>query len=753
MSGRLEDPGFLTGRTPFLRDLRAEDCLHVAFVRSIVPHAELAAIRVDDARKLPGVAAVLTASDLSLAPFRFYDAIPEPFARPPLAVDRILTVGELIAVVVADTPANALDAAETVEVVTTPLPAVLTADEAIDAPPLFPGTDSNVAMSYQRARNDQLFDLAAHVEIGRFPNQRLCSAPMEATAVIVRPTVEGGIDVWATGQGPHVIKHELAKALEIAEDLVRVRSVAVGGGFGGRHSAPIEVLVVAATARHLGRPVRWDETRTENLSSMVHGRAQDHRVEMGFDDDGLIVGLRVHNQADCGAYPHLGPLMPFMCRKLAPGPYRIPAVDYTWAGIVTNTNPVGPYRGAGQPEVTNGLERSIENAARSLGIDPVELRRRNLLRSDELASPTATGLTYDAGDFVAALDRAVELVDYDEVRAEQRRRRDAGLRLQLGVGFACYVSAVDVSPEFAEVGIDSSGRVFVRCGTFSHGQSHASTIGTLVAAQFGLDPADIDYLDNDTDATPRGAGTGGSRSAQMAGGGALAAARVVVERAKELAAELLEADPADLVIMADPEPGCSSGLGVAGVPASVIGWGALAIAAAERGQTLTESIDFNSPATYPSGTHASVVEVDTETGHVRLVAHVAVDDCGTVLNPPIVEGQQHGGSAAGIGQALFEEFVYDATGTPRSVTFADYLLPSAAELPSFVTHTMNRPSPASITGAKGIGENGAIAAPTAVQNAVIDALAPFGVEHIDLPVTPERVWQALRSTSATVSRG
>ena len=608
-------------------------------------------------------------------------------------------------------------------------------------------------MRYQRAPNEQLFELAAHIEVGRFPNQRLCSAPMEPTTVIVRPTAAGGIDVWATGQGTHVIKHELVKALGIDEDLVRVRSVAVGGGFGGRHSAPIEVLVVAAAARHLGRSLRWDETRTENLMSMVHGRTQDHRVEMGFDDDGRIVGLRVHNQADCGAYPHLGPLMPFMCRKLAPGPYRIPAVDYTWAGIVTNTNPVGPYRGAGQPEVTNGLERSIENAARSLGVDPVELRRRNLLRPDEFSTPTATGLTYDSGDFIAALDRAVALVGYEEVRADQRQRRDAGHRLQLGVGFACYVSAVDVSPEFAEVGIDHAGRISVRCGTFSHGQSHASTIGSLVAAEFGIDPSLIDYVDNDTDVAPRGAGTGGSRSAQMAGGGAVTAARAVVERAKELAAELLEADPADLVVMADPERGPTSGLGVAGVPTSVIGWGVLAAVAAERGQTLTEAVDFATPATYPSGTHASVVEVDTETGHVRLVTHVAVDDCGTVLNPIVVEGQQHGGSAAGIGQALFEEFVYDAVGTPRTVTFADYLLASAAELPSFVTHAMNQPTPASITGAKGIGENGAIAAPTAVQNAVIDALAPFGVEHIDLPVTPERVWRALRSGAVSLSPG
>ncbi len=738
----------MRGATAFVRDLPHTDCLHLAFVRSIEAHGDLLGIDTSAAATQPGVAAVVTAAHLALPPFRFFDPIPEPFARPLLATDRVRFVGELVAVVAADTPAHAVDAAEAVVVEVAPRPAVVDPRTAADAPPLFDNTDSNVVMRYDKGRVEDLFELAAHVETGHYPNQRLCSAPMEPSGVITRPTADGGLDVWATGQGPHVIRHELAKALGLDEALIRVRSAAVGGGFGGRHSAPVEVLVTAAVARHLGRPVRWDETRTENLASMPHGRAQDHTVSIGFDDDGRIVGLRVHNLADCGAYPHFGPLMPFMSRKLAPGPYRVPRVDYAWTAVATTTNPVGPYRGAGQPEVTNGLERTIDTAARALGLDPLELRRRNLLRPDELGVPTVGGLTYDSGDYAAALDRAAELIGYDgAVGYEALRNRQAELRAAggpalLGVGFACYVSYVDTSPEHASVTVEADGSIGVRCGTFSHGQSHATTIGDVVAAELGVAREAVRYLDGDSDGTPTGGGTGGSRSAQMGGGAALLAARAVVERARAIAASLLEANPDDLVLM-------PAGIGVVGVPASVVGWDRLAAAAEAEGRPLTESVDhkMEGGGAHPSGTHASVVEVDVETGQVRLVCHVAVDDCGTVLNRAVVEGQQHGGSAAGIGQALFEAFTYDPDGTPRTVTFADYLVPSAAELPSFVTATMDIASPVSPTGAKGIGENGAIVAPTAVQNAVVDALAHLGVSHIDLPLTPERVWRAAQPSA------
>lgn len=748
---RAEDRDLLRGATSFIRDLEYGDCDSVVFVRSHVAHGEITRIDVSQAVDATGVTAVLTGHDLQLEPFRYYDPIPEPFARPPLAVERVRMVGELIAVVVADSPAHAADAAELVEVDINELEPVLDARRANDprAPKMFEDADSNVVMQYDRGRLEDLFELAAHVETGRYPNQRLASAPVEPNGVIARPSSQG-LDLWATGQGVHVIRDDVARFVGMDEATVRVRSPAVGGGFGGRHSPPIEVLVVAAAAHHLGRALRWDETRTENLLSMVHGRAQDHTVEIGFDDDGLIVGLRVHNLADCGAYPHFGPLMPFMSRKLSCGPYKVPQVDYSWTAVATTTNTIGPYRGAGQPEVTNGLERTIENAARALNIDVLELRRRNFVRPDDFPYKTPTQLTYDSGDYAGALDRAAALVEYEAVRAEQIQRRETGERIVVGVGFSSYVSIVDNSPEYGSVEITADGSISVRCGTFSHGQSHADTVTGVVAVALGVPSAAVSYRDNDSDATPNGGGTGGSRSAQMAGGAAQLAAEAVLDRAKNLAARLLEADPADLVAMSSAEG--FSGIGVVGVPSSTIGWDRLAQAAADEGTSLTEAVDYTPEgATHPSGTHASVVEVDLDTGGVRLRSHVAVDDCGTVLNAPVVEGQQHGGSAAGIGQALFEEIVFDQDGNPNSTTFADYLIPSSAELPSFITATMDIPSPESVTGAKGIGENGAIAAPTAVQNAVVDALSHLGVTHVDLPVTPERVWRAIDAASTARS--
>ncbi len=752
--GRFEDEGLLRGTTRFVRDLRRDDCAHVAYVRSPVASGRIRSICTGGATAVPGVVAVLTAADLGLAPFSYYEAVPDELARPPLAADRVRMVGELVAAVVADTAAVAVDAAELVEVDIEPTDSVAVdarraTDE--DAPALFDRPEGNVVMRYDRGHVDDLFDLAAHVERGSYPNQRLASAPMEPCAAVVRPAGDG-LDVWATGQGVHTIRQELARIVGLDPHLVRVRSPAVGGGFGGRHSTPIEILVLGAVARHLSRAVTWEATRLENLLSMVHGRAQDHTVEMGFDDDGLIVGLRVHNLADCGAYPHFGPLMPFMSRKLACGPYRVPRVDYSWTAVATNTNPVGPYRGAGQPEATNGLERTIENAARSLGLDPLDLRRRNMVTPAEMPFTTPTGLTYDGGRYAAALDRAAELIGYDEVRAEQVERRRQGDTTALGVGFASYVSVVDTSSELGSVEVGDDGRIAVRCGTFSHGQAHRTTVTTVVAGILGVAAADVHYGDGDSAALDHGSGTGGSRSAMMAGGAARLAAEAVLDRARTVAARLLEADPADIVASVAGDG--TSGLGVVGVPTSTLGWDALASAAAADNQPLAASIDYEPTGmAHPSGTHASVVEVDVETGLVRLRSHVAVDDCGTVLNRPVVEGQQHGGSAAGVAQALYEEVAYDDRGNPRSVTFADYLMPSAAELTSFTTATMDIPSPVSATGAKGIGENGAIAAPTSVQNAAVDALSHLGVTHVDLPLRPERVWRAIRAAWPGEPRG
>lgn len=748
---RVEDAGLLRGSTHYLRDLDAADCLAVAFVRSPVAHAVVRAVHTDAARSAPGVVAVLDAADLGLAPFRFFAQIPEAMARPPLAVDRVRFVGELLAVVVADTDAHAVDAAELVELDLDTLEAVVGVDAALDdaAPLLFPEHRSNVVLSYERPPRADLFDAAAVVVEGRFPNQRLASAPLEPDAVLVRPDGDR-LDVWCTCQGVQMARRDLAGALGLAETQIRVRTAAVGGGFGGRHAIPIEFVVVAAAARHLGRALRWDSSRTENLLSMVHGRAQCHEVAMGFDDDGRIVGLRVRNLADCGAYPHFGPLMPFMGRKMACGPYRIPAVDVSWVAYATTTNPVGAYRGAGQPEVTNGLERIMDVAARRLGLDPIELRRRNLLTAAELPHQTVTGLRYDSGDYPLALEQAAGLAGVEEVRRRQQQQRRDGQTQRVGVGVACYVSCTASGTEYGAVEVARDGTVTVRAGTSNHGQSHPTVIGGAVAERLGIPIERIRYIDNDSDAVPRGEGTGGSRSAQMAGSATLRAADAVLDAARLLAAARLEARPEDIVVVA-PDANGPGGLAVAGVPARAVGWAELAELAesaesAESGTAggLRAEVDLElDGATFSSGAHASVVEVDLETGSVRVLRHVAVDDCGTVLDHTVVAGQQHGGSVAGIGQALYEEVAYDADGTPRSTTFVDYLLPSAAEVPAIDTLTLGIPTPIAPNGAKGVGENGAIAAPSSVQNAVLDALAEFGITHLDLPLTPQRIWHAL----------
>ena len=410
--------------------------------------------------------------------------------------------------------AEAVDAAELVVADLELLPAVVGVEASLGdgATVLFPEHGSNVVLSYERAPIAGLFDAAAVVVEGRFPNQRLASAPLEPDGIVVRPDGDR-LDVWATCQGVHLTRRDLARGVGVDESAIRVRAGAVGGGFGGRHSAPIEFVVVATAARRLGRALRWVSSRTENLLSMVHGRAQTHEVSAGFDDDGRLVALRVHNLADCGAYPHFGPLMPFMGRKLACGPYRVPVVDYRWTAYATTTNPVGAYRGAGQPEVTNGLERIMDLAADRLGLDPVELRLRNLLGPDELPHTTVSGLTYDSGDYPAALRRASELVGWDRYRTEQAARRARGDLRQLGLGVACYVWATSSRTEFGAVSVDDTGDVTVRTGTFSHGQSHATVVSGVVAAVLGVDPDRIRYVDADTDAVPHGQGTGGSRSA------------------------------------------------------------------------------------------------------------------------------------------------------------------------------------------------------------------------------------------------
>jgi carbon-monoxide dehydrogenase large subunit len=503
--------------------------------------------------------------------------------------------------------------------------------------------------------------------------------------------------------------------------------------------------VAVAVARRLGRPVKWVESRSENLVAMPHGRGQVQYIELGLRRDGSIVGLRCRVIGDGGAYAGFGGALAGWTTKLmAQGPYRIPRIGYDVATVATNTTPMGAFRGAGRPEATAFLERVLDMAADELGLDPVEIRRRNFLPADGFPYQTLMGATYDSGDYDAALTEALRLVGYDALRAQQEERRRRGDRLLLGVGVAAYVevTAGGNSQEWGSVEVQPDGTVTVKVGTSAHGQGHATAFAMLVADRLGVPMEAVRFVQADTALVPTGGGTGGSRSLQLGGSAVAGAADAVLAAGRALAAQLLEASEGDIVV--------SDGgrLGVAGVPARALSWAELATEGEKQGTPLLAEHDFAQPgATFPFGAHVAVVEVDCETGLVRPVRHVAVDDCGRVLNPLLVEGQQHGGIAQGIGQALWEAIAYDGDGNPLTATLADYGMPSAAELPSFETAGTETPTPLNPLGAKGIGESGTVGSMPAVQNAVVDALSHLGVRHIDTPLTPERVWRAIRAAA------
>ena len=583
---------------------------------------------------------------------------------------------------------------------------------------------------------------------GRYINQRMAVVPMEPNGCVAVPEPDGRLTFYASTQMPHGLADQLAGALAIERDAVRVVTPQVGGGFGGKAGICPEYSAVAGAARSLGRPVTWVPTRSEDLVSLPHSRAQVQHAELAVDADGRFRALRVRLLGDAGAYPSIGAYLPGLTKRMSNGVYEIDAIQFDVAVAVTNTTPTGAYRGAGRPEATALLERLVGQAALELDIDPIELRRRNLIARTAFPFTAHSGAVYDSGDYVLPLDVAADAVGYGAFREEQARRRAAGDRVQLGIGVATYVeiTAGGDDGEFGALEVHEDGSATVRAGTLSHGQGHQTAYAMLVQDRTGIPVERITLVDGDTDLVPRGGGTGGSRSLQIGGSAVDRAAVSLVERARHLAASMLEADPADVVV--DTSRGT---IGVAGVPASALTWAELATRAAAlpEPETLSaEEVFRQDGATFPFGAHIAVVEVDLDTGAVRLLRHVAVDDCGTVVNPLLVEGQQHGGVAAGIGQALFEEVRYDATGNPVTATLVDYGIPTAAELPSFEVLSTHTPTPLNPLGAKGIGEAATIGSTPAVQNAVVDALAHLGVRHVDLPCSPQRVWETIRAAEA-----
>jgi len=742
---RLEDRPILAGTARYVADLDLPGALSAVFVRSTMAHAHLAGVDTGEAVKMPGVVAVYTAGDLDLPDIPPFAMAPPAMARPPLARGIVRHVGEPVAVVVAETTAQAADAAGEVIVDYDPLPAVADAEAALadGAPVLYPDHGSNQVVEFDFGRTPDVFEGADRVVTARIRNQRLAPVPLEVNGVAVVPeTAPDGAErltLWVSNQHPFGVRDPLAGLLGLPAENIRVACPAVGGGFGAKIGLYAEYAVVAAAARRLGRPVRWVETRSESMTALVHGRGQIQDIEIGARADGTIVGLRGHLIADVGAYPGIGAFLPSLTRMMSAGVYSIPRIDVRASVAVTNTTAVGAYRGAGRPEAAAMIERAVDLVAAELGLDPVEVRRRNLIPRFDQPHSTPVGATYDVGDYAAALDEVLRLAGYDDLRAEQRARRERGDRLALGIGVSVYVEVTGAGPvpEFGAVEVHDDGTVTAQTGTSPHGQGHETAFAQIVSSILGVPMERVKLLHSDTAAVPEGQGTYGSRSLQLGGSSIFLAAETVLNMARERAAGLLEANPDDVVLFDDGR------FGVAGTPARSLGWAELA--AGGDGPLRAEAKHPQSAQTYPFGAHVAVVEVDTETGGVRLQRVVAVDDCGRVLNPLLAEGQVHGGLAQGIAQALFEEMSYDADGTPLTATLADYLMPSAAELPSFETAHTETPTPLNPLGAKGIGESGTIGSTPAVQNAVVDAVAHLGVRHIDMPCSPQRVWQAIQA--------
>jgi carbon-monoxide dehydrogenase large subunit len=750
---RTEDPRFLRGEGRYLDNIDIPGALRAVFVRSIFAHATVNAIEgLDEARAMPGVAAAFTADDLDLPAQLAAGSVEvpggeldRPFERPVLARDRVRYVGEPYAVVVADTLADALDAAELIWLDADMLPVLVDPEAAAsdDAPLLFPETGTNVAVRFEHGWDVDVTGGADVVIRQRMVNQRLAPAPMETNGIAVVPETGGGYTVWVSSQAPFDVRNDIAEALGVDRRDVRAVAPDVGGGFGAKIPIYPEYIVVAKAAEALGAPVRWFEARTESMQSLTHGRAQVQWIELGATRDGELIGARFEMLGDVGAYPQLGSFMGETTAEMISGVYAIPVIAYRGRAVVTNVTPLGAYRGAGRPEAAACIERAMDLLAAELGMDPVELRRRNFIAPDAFPFLTAAGSTYDNGDYARALDHALEVAGYEALRAEQAERRATNDRSALGIGVSTYVEITAFpSKEFAEVSVAADGIATVRVGTTSFGQGHETAFAQLIGGMLAIPYTDVRVIHSDTAEVERGEGSWGSRSLQAGGTVIALRAEAVVERARQMGAATLEVDAADVVGPVD------GGFHVSGAPERAVSWAELAARAEVAGEPLTaKGVNRDPGATFPFGAHVAVVEVDVETGEVRLARMIAVDDCGRILNPLLVRGQQHGGLAQGIAQALFEEVRIDEAGNPLTSTLMTYLMPSAAELPSFECDNTETPTPVNPLGAKGIGESGSIGSTPAVQNAVVDALAHLGVRHIDLPCSPERVWRAIRAAA------
>jgi aerobic carbon-monoxide dehydrogenase large subunit len=729
---RKEDTRFLTGKGLYVENLPLEDAHNVTFVRSMLPHARINGIDKSMAEELPNVT-VLTGADIDLAPFG-----PPPLpglemrmSRPLVAKDVVRFVGEIVAIVISPDRTTGADAAELVMVDYDPLPGVGSFDEAAkDAVLLFPEVGTNVAghSGNPNPPDPTLFDGCEATISGTMVSQRMSAVPLEPRSAAAMRSVDGRVTAWLSTQTPHQDRFLISLVLGVEPDQVRVVSPDVGGGFGAKQLNAEEILI-AWLAHKFGRPVRWTETRSESMVALHHGRAMRLNFTLGGTRDGKVQAYKLDVLADCGAYPVLGAFLPNLTALMSSAVYAIPKIEASGVSVVTNTTPITSFRGAGRPEATQAIERAMDLFAAEIGVDPIEVRRMNLIPNDNYPYTTASGATYDSGDYERALDLVLESAGYAELRMEQAKRRSDGGPLQLGIGVSCYIEISNpiAETEYGEVEIQLDGTAIARSGSRGHGQSHETTFAQIVSDRLGMSIAKVDVHQGDTDEVAKGTGTYGSKSTQLGGSAVRLAAEAVVDQARALSAEL----------------GASFELDDAG-------WADLAEKAANAGRLgeLKAVHEFQAPPTFPFGAHLAVVEVDVETGRVELKRLLAVDDGGTLINPTIVEGQVHGGVATGVMQALYEDFVYDEEGNPMTDTLVNYAFASAADLPSWEVVEMETPTPHNPLGAKGIGESGTMGSTPAVQSAVIDALSPWGIRHIDMPVNGENVWRALQEAKA-----
>ncbi|MDH4146467.1 MAG: xanthine dehydrogenase family protein molybdopterin-binding subunit [Acidimicrobiia bacterium] len=750
---RREDRPLLLGHGTFIDNLRVPEldgALFGVFVRSSEAHARLVSVDASEALAMDGVEAVFTGADLTdvwVLPPRL-PSMNGQMWRPMLAQEVVRFVGEPVALVVAADRYRAADAADAVVVDYDPLAPVTDLDASLAGEVLVhPAAETNVSFAWQSKpfEDDPFAACDAVVELAvRHP--RLNPAPIEPLAGAAAWGADGRCTAWVCSQRPPGAKYVIECALGLEPGTVRAIAPDVGGGFGakGGWGCYPEDVVGAWAARRLGRPLRWCQTRSEAMLAMGHGRASTHRLRLGGRRDGTLVAYEVHALQDSGAYPAMGTNVTGNLRNSGTGVYALAHAHMTGTSVVTNTTPTVAFRGAGRPEAATDIERAVDRFAQAIGMDPVEVRRRNLVPADAFPYRTAIGSTYDSGNYREALDRCVTAGGYAELRAEQAERRARGDRVQLGIGVSCTVEITGGGEgERASVDVHDDGSVTVVVGTSPHGQGHETTFAAVVGAEMGIPAERVEVLHGDTDLSPLGGGTIGSRSAQLGGAAAYGAAHEVIGLARERAAELLEANPDDVVF--DPSTAEAGGarFHVVGTPSRSLGWHDLGALRADH-----HFKPEGGAGSFAFGACVAAIELDTETGLVTVRSLTSVDDCGTVLQPVLAEGQVHGGLSLAVGVALAEEMAYDDAGTPRTVGFADYAILSAAETVSFDCHEMETPSPLNPLGVKGVGESGTVVATPALQSAVHDALAPFGIDHLDLPYTPQRVWAALHEAGS-----